>query len=371
VVFSDLLQEAGDLARGGLLEGMGWVAPNPMVGALALQRGQVVGKGLHRVFGQAHAEEEALQDAQASGASPDTLVVTLEPCSSKGGEKKRPPCTETILASTIQRVVVGLLDPDPRHQGQGLQLLREAGLEVLGPFPSQGLQDLLRPFLKALALSRPWMIAKWAMSLDGKTATKSGSSTWISGDLALDFGHRLRASCDGVMVGYRTALLDRPQLSVRRVQGPSPSRIVIDPHLQLPLDLPLFQTDEIPTVVLYLENMGQRRNDFEKQGVCCVPVPSMEGSQKVLNFSYALELLREEGMRRILVEGGGRSLAQLMSQACVDQCLALISPKLVGGRDAATPLEGEGVKEMDQAMELCNTYHFSLGNDLGLGGYFL
>ncbi len=365
------LDEAAELALGSPFEGRGWVAPNPMVGALALQGDRVVGRGLHRVFGRAHAEEEALRDAAATGAEPDTLVVTLEPCSSKGGEKKRPPCTETILAAGIRRVIVGCEDPDPRHQGRGLALLSEAGLEVCGPFPSEAQEALLRPFQKALHLQRPWMIAKWAMSLDGKTATSTGSSNWISGEQALDYGHQLRASCDGVMVGYRTALMDRPQLNVRRVEGPSPNRIVVDPELQLPIDAPLFRTEEIPTFVLYLPAHGERRADFEGRGVTCLPVPSLEPGTRILDFSEALRLLRTHGMRRVLVEGGGRTLAQLLDQGCVDQCLALISPKLVGGREAATPLEGQGVTEMEEALQLSQTYAYGIGEDLLMGGFLL
>ena len=370
-LFALWLEEAAELALGSPFEGRGWVAPNPMVGAIALQEDRIVGRGLHRIFGQAHAEEEALRDAASAGAVPDTLVVTLEPCSSKGGEKKRPPCTEAILSAGIRRVIVGLEDPDPRHQGQGLTLLRKAGLEVFGPFPSAALEALLRPFQKAVSLQRPWMIAKWAMSLDGKTATSTGSSSWISGEQALDYGHRLRATCDGVMVGYRTALLDRPQLSVRRVPGPSPSRIVVDPELQLPLDSPLFQTEEISTLVLHLQDPGGRRDELESRGVRCLPVPPLVSGARLLDFSHALRLLRAMGMRRVLVEGGGRTLAQLLEQGCVDQCLALVSPKLVGGKDAATPLEGKGVEEMGKALKLTETYTFGLGEDLLMGGFLL
>lgn len=369
--FGALLDEAGDLALGSLFEGKAWVAPNPMVGALALEGDRIVGRGLHRAFGQAHAEEEALREALEAGASPDTLVVTLEPCSSKGGEKKRPPCTETILASPIKRVVVGLEDPDPRHQGEGLAALRRAGLKVLGPFPSPSLQALLDPFRKALSLQRPWVIAKWAMSLDGKTATHSGSSSWISGEQSLDYGHRLRASCDSIMVGYRTALLDRPVLSVRRVPGPSPHRFVIDPKLQLPMDGPLFQTSSIPTTVLFLEGQGERAKEFENQGVECLAVPPLEPSGSVLDFSKALGLLHSRGMRRLLFEGGGQTLAQLLDQNCVDQCMALIAPKLVGGKDAPSPLGGKGVQEMDQARQLSGTFRFDLGMDLLMGGFLL
>ncbi|HHI78642.1 MAG TPA: bifunctional diaminohydroxyphosphoribosylaminopyrimidine deaminase/5-amino-6-(5-phosphoribosylamino)uracil reductase RibD [Planctomycetes bacterium] len=371
-VFAAWLEEAAGLARGSLYEGKGWVAPNPMVGALAIERGEVVGRGLHRVYGGPHAEEEALRAAARAGAHPDTLVVTLEPCSSTGPGKKRPPCTETILGSHVQRVVVGLEDPDPRHQGRGLDLLRERGIAVHGPFSSPALQELLGPFRKACALDRPWVIAKWAMSMDGKTATRTGSSAWISGERALDFGHRLRASCDGVLVGYRTALLDRPRLTVRRVQGSSPQRVVLDPRLELPLDSPLFRTEEAPTWVFHLEGQGgEKRAELEDRGVRCLSLPALVPGGRVPDLTQGLRLLRAEGLRRLLVEGGGRTLAQLLKQDCVDQCLALVSPKLVGGEDAPTPLGGEGVVEIDQALVLAQSYSYALERDLLMGGFLL
>ncbi|HLQ37198.1 MAG TPA: bifunctional diaminohydroxyphosphoribosylaminopyrimidine deaminase/5-amino-6-(5-phosphoribosylamino)uracil reductase RibD, partial [Planctomycetota bacterium] len=247
-----LMAEAIELAR----RGRGEVEPNPRVGALALCGEQTVGRGFHEYYGGPHAEVNALADAGAHAARPDTIVVTMEPCCSPRGQdgKKTPPCTEALLAAGIRRIVVGAVDPDPRHRRRGLQALAQAGVEVIdGVLASRCTAGNL-PFDKWLGLDRPWTIAKWAMTLDGKTAAPTGEARWITGPESRRRTHLLRSRCDAVVVGYRTAQIDDPELTVRHVDGPQPLRIVVDPLAAIDDDANLVRTARtIPTWLLVSE----------------------------------------------------------------------------------------------------------------------
>ena len=243
------MRQAIDVALGG----RGRVEPNPRVGAVCLQDGRVVGQACHDHYGGPHAEVLALRDAQESGASPDTMIVTLEPCSSARGHagKKTPPCTEAVAAAGVKTVVFGQRDPDPRHDGVGLERLRSAGIKVVGPVLEEDCAAINKPFTHFLSSGLPWVIAKWAMTLDGKTATRSGDSRWISGEESRAVVHETRAHVDAVIVGYRTALRDDPELTVRHVEGANPVRIVVDPRAALPVSHKLVQTArQTPTWVL-------------------------------------------------------------------------------------------------------------------------
>lgn len=355
--------------------GRGIVEPNPLVGALALQGGRVVGEGWHRRYGGPHAEEVALEAALVAGADPDTVVVTLEPCSSGGPGKRRPACTSLLLEAGVRTVAVGLLDPDPRHAGRALEILSEQGVQVLGPFPSPELEALLVRFRRALDRQRPWVVAKWAMTLDGKTATRTGSSRWISGDEALDWAHELRAASDGVLVGIRTALEDDPQLTVRRVNGIHPLRIVLDAEAVLDPACRLFEAvEQAGLLVVCAEGSDEtRRAALESKGaqVVCVPAPGRSPSGRpLLDMDRVLALLRQDfGLRRVLVEGGGETLAQFFVRNAIDEVATCVAPKLVGGRHAASPLGGIGLASMSEAKELCDVRIDTLGSCVRIVGF--
>lgn len=375
---SDWFAEAAELAW----RGQGLVEPNPLVGALALHGDEIVGRGWHGRFGGPHAEEAALLDARAQGREVDALVVTLEPCSTaqNGTDKRRPACTDLIREAGLRRIYVGMLDPDPRHAGAGLRILRDAGIQVEGPERGPALEGLLSRFEQALRLDRPWVQAKWAMTLDGKTASRTGSSRWISGEVALRHAHELRAAADAVMVGMGTVLADDPSLDVRHCEGPDPIALVIDPRGELPLSSRLVQRARESQVWLLVSSNcpPDRIQALEQKGVEVI-AGSAEGSAEAsaegsvagdaVDLKRALRTLRQRGVRRLLVEGGGKLVGRLFDEELLDQCEAILAPKLIGGAEAPGPMAGRGLAEMEAAIPLEDHYTRGLGDCLLLGGY--
>ncbi len=342
--YDALMDEAIALA----LRGRGQVEPNPRVGALALRDGQIVGRGWHRAWGGLHAEPEALRDAAENGVNPDSVVVTLEPCSSKGTGKKQPPCVEWLLEAGIERVVVGATDPDPRHVGGGLEQLRQAGVEVITGVRADACHAINRAFDRWLSLARPWTIAKWAMTLDGKIAAASGDSQWISSAESRRRVHELRARVDAVVVGFRTAQRDDPRLTVRDAEGANPIRIVVDPRGELSPDRGVVQSaGEVPTWLLVREDA--ECDALEATEAEIVRCPTVDDT---LDVAAAWAALRELGLRRVLVEGGGALFARLYESDCVDQVLAFVTSRLVGGREAPTPFDGRGSATIESAFRL-------------------
>jgi len=361
------MEEACALA----LRGRGHVEPNPRVGALALQAGRVVGRGWHGHYGGPHAEVEAVADARRQGAVPDTIVVTLEPCSTaQGPDKKTPPCTEFLVAQGIQKVVVGAADPDPRHKRVGLRALEEAGVEVVDGILASHCKSLNKPFEKWLGLDRPWTLAKYAMTLDGKTAAPTGESRWISGFQSRHATHVMRTRVDGVVVGYRTSRIDDPELTVRHVEGPQPVRIVVDPHAEIDDDSRLVATArEVPTWLLANANADPvRTGHLADLGVQILHVKPAERGRR-LHLLEAWRELRRRGMKRLMVEGGGGLVAQLMSWGCIDQVQAYIAPKIIGGQFAPTPVAGAGRPFMAEAWRVEEMTWEASGDDLAVSGF--
>lgn len=362
------MREALELA----VRGRGEVEPNPRVGALAVTDGRVVGRGWHRVWGGPHAEIEAISDARQNGATPDTLVVTLEPCSTEKGvhEKKTPACTEAIQRAGVKRVIVGATDPDPRHRGAGLALLEDAGIEVVDGVLAGECRAINKPFERWLRLDRPWTIAKYAMTLDGKTAAPTGESRWISGMESRRKVHELRTLVDAVVVGFRTVRTDDPELTVRHARGPQPLRVAVDPWAEIDHDSKLVRTArEIPLLLLVHEEADPVRvGMLNDAGVEVVPVKAV-GKGRRLHLLEAWRGLRRRGVRRLIVEGGGGLLAQLLGWDCVDQVLAFVAPTMIGGQLAPTPVGGEGRPFMAQAWRFEDMYWHASGEDLAIGAF--
>ncbi|MFY9343328.1 MAG: bifunctional diaminohydroxyphosphoribosylaminopyrimidine deaminase/5-amino-6-(5-phosphoribosylamino)uracil reductase RibD [Planctomycetota bacterium] len=363
-----LMAEAVALAAAGRFQ----VEPNPRVGCLLLQDGAVVARGHHEWFGGRHAEAMALAAAAAAGVRPDTAVVTLEPCSSTQGVagKKTPPCVGALLAAGVRRVVIGCVDPDPRHRRAGIAALEAAGVEVIDGVLASQCDGLLVPFRKALALDRPWMLCKWAMTLDGKTASPTGEARWISGEEARTRTHELRARCDGVMVGFKTAQIDDPELTVRLVAGRQPVRIVVDPLGEIDDDSNLVRTArQAPTWLLASDDVDPLRSGhLQDLGVTVIHVPAAEGPRR-LHLGRAFAELKRRGLRRVLVEGGGGLVAQMFAWNAVDQVLAFVAPKVIGGRFAPTPVGGEGRGFMAEAWRLSEVHHEACGPDVAISGF--
>jgi diaminohydroxyphosphoribosylaminopyrimidine deaminase/5-amino-6-(5-phosphoribosylamino)uracil reductase len=369
---SELMLRAIELAR----RGEGLVEPNPMVGCVIVRDGVVVGEGWHRQFGGPHAEVHALAAAgeRAKGA---TMVVTLEPCCHQG---KTPPCTDAIIEAGIQRVVTAMRDPFPKVAGGGLKRLAAAGIDIeLGLHETEA-QQLNAPYLKLVTTGRPWVIAKWAMTLDGKIATRSGYSKWISGEAARQVVHQLRGRVDAIMVGRKTAQLDDPLLTARpgevvksgagpTAEAPSrvATRIILDSMAGLPSFSQLVRTaGKYPTLIA----AGPEAPEKELRRLAaagCEVLPFAPPSK----YERLIQLLDELGRRRmtnVLVEGGASLLGSMFDARQIDEVHVFIAPKLFGGQKARSPLRGAGVEQVAEALTLDNLRVQQLGEDFYLSG---
>ncbi|GAB5405975.1 MAG: bifunctional diaminohydroxyphosphoribosylaminopyrimidine deaminase/5-amino-6-(5-phosphoribosylamino)uracil reductase RibD [Aureliella sp.] len=348
--------------------GRGFVEPNPMVGCVIADAEGVIAEGFHERCGQNHAERNAIA-AIPSGASDRlsgaTLYVTLEPCCHHG---KTPPCTEAVLASGVGRVVVGMQDPFEKVSGGGIKQLRDAGLEV-EVLSSGELHDSIRrlnaPFIKRVTHELPWVIAKWAMSLDGKIATRTGDSQWISGPESRRAVHVLRSQVDAIIVGRKTADVDDPLLTPRGVAstGRTLVRVVVDSLAQLSLTSQLVVTaTECPTVVWAgPDAAADRVSALKSRGVV------VQQSSTADRNARLAELLRwlvaQYTATNVLVEGGGELLGSLLTQKLIDQCEIFVGPKLIGGAAAQSPVAGLGFEQLAQSPATVCTSVRQLGTD--------
>jgi diaminohydroxyphosphoribosylaminopyrimidine deaminase / 5-amino-6-(5-phosphoribosylamino)uracil reductase len=309
--------------------GLGRVWPNPAVGCVIVNEGRVVGRGWTQPGGRPHAETEALARAGAA-AHRATAYVTLEPCCHWG---RTPPCADALIAAGLGRVVVALEDPDPRVAGGGVARLRAAGIAVEAGLGAAEAAEINAGFFQRVHLGRPLVTLKLATSLDGRIATASGESRWITGPPARERAHLLRATHDAILVGTDTVIADNPQLTCRLpgLETLSPVRVVIDRQLRIPLDARVFaEARQIPSWVVTLSSADQaRRKALGEAGVVVIPAePDPAGR---IDLSRALGLLGEHGLTRLLVEGGGRLAAALLRAGLVDRLVWLHAPLLLGG----------------------------------------
>ena len=338
--------------------GQGAVEPNPMVGCVIAQGAEIIGEGWHRRFGQAHAEVEALRMAgdRAAGAM---LYVTLEPCCHHG---KTPPCTDAVLASGVCRVVVALRDPFPQVQGGGIAALQAAGLAVdVGLLEAEAARRNA-PYLKLVETGRPWIIAKWAMTLDGKIATHTGQSRWISNPQSREVVHSLRGRVDAVMIGRGTAEHDDPLLTARPAGPRTAARVILDTQASLRSESQLVRTaGESPVLVAVGEESPSANRQRLRDAGCEVFVCNGQTHAARLDA-----LLAEMGRRRwtnVMVEGGGRLLGGLLDAREIDEVHVFIASKLVGGASTATAVAGRGIAEMSAALRLEWPQVRQLGDD--------
>ena len=341
--------------------GRGAVEPNPMVGAVLVREGRVVGLGHHARFGGPHAEVMALQNAaEARGA---TLYVTLEPCCHHG---KTPPCTDAILQAGVAKVVAAIRDPFPRVDGGGLAILRSAGVPVDLGLQAGTAAELNAPYLKRVATGLPYITAKWAMTLDGKTAVASGDSQWISSPGSRSLVHQLRGRMDAILVGIGTVLADDPQLTARPAGLRTAARIVLDSKALLPLNSRLVQTaHEVPVLVAVSRQApADRRHALEARGCEVVVFP---GETRVPIMALLAEL-GQRAMTNLLVEGGGRVLGSFLEAGQVDEVEAYIAPILEGGDHPHTPARGQGLLRMGDAARLQNVAYSEVDGDMRVRG---
>ncbi len=358
--FVPAMRRALELAR----RGEGLVEPNPQVGAVVVDgHGQIVGEGCHERFGGPHAEVMALAAAGAA-ARGATLLVTLEPCCHHG---KTPPCTDAVIAAGISRVVVATRDPFPAVNGSGIAALEAAGIPVETGLMAPEAERLIAPFRTLLTAGRPWVIAKWAMSLDGRIATATGESQWISGEASRGAVHRLRGRMDAILIGIGTALADDPLLTARPAGLRRALRIVVDSAARLPPTSRLVQTaPEIPLLVAVGPDApAQRTNHLESLG-CLV----WRGSEadRGLRLRELLHHLGQQRLTNLLVEGGNGVLGSFCDLKFVDEAWAFVAPKLIGGAAAPAPLGGQGHPRLADAPRIAVEELASLDGDVLIRG---
>ena len=344
--------------------GRGCVEPNPLVGAVVVRDGQLVGEGWHQHYGEAHAEVNALA-AAGEAARDATLYVTLEPCCHRG---KTPPCTEAVLRAGIHRVVAAMYDPFPAVAGQGAERLRQAGVLVAFGLCEAEARRLNAPYLKLLATGRPWIHAKWAMTLDGKIATRSGDSRWISNETSRRCVHELRGRMDAIIVGIGTVLADNPQLTARPPGPRIPARIVLDSQGRIHDDAILVQTARVaPTILAATARLPDaRRIALQGHGCEVLILPEHDGRVSVD------VLLSELGRRRftnVLVEGGSGVFGAYLDAAAIDELHIFIAPRLAGGAAATSAVGGHGVDKMAEALRLSEWTYRKMDGDLYVHGW--
>lgn len=366
----DYMSRAIELAK----LGIGWTNPNPMVGAVIVKDGRIIGEGYHRRCGELHAERNAIASLTepADGAS---IYVTLEPCCHYG---RTPPCTEAILEQGITRVVIGSRDPNPKVAGRGVRILREAGIQVEEDFMREECDRLNPVFFHYITSKTPYVIMKYAMTADGKIATRTGASKWITGEEARMEVQRLRHRCMGIMAGIGTVLADDPMLNVRIEGGKSPVRIICDSSLRIPLDCRICRTaKEYPTIVACAADVlrdevrvdgsdgksaeSNKRRELEALGIQVVRTSGCGGR---VDLKELMEILGGQGIDSILLEGGGTLNDSALRAGIVREIRAFVAPKIFGGKEAKTPVAGIGAGIPDEAVPLTLGKISQIGEDL-------
>lgn len=354
------IQRTFELAR----KGIGKVNPNPLVGAVIVRKGQVLGEGNHAYFGGPHAEINAIASAGAD-VEGSTVYVTLEPCSFYG---KTPPCAEELIRQKVARVVLAMKDPNPRVAGKGVKMLRDAGIEVTENVLNNEAMQLNRVFVKFITTGNPYVLMKYAMTLDGKIATHTGDSKWISGEMARKRVHELRNQLRSIMVGVNTVITDNPRLNCR-LEGEKrdPVRIVLDAFGRIPDDSLVMQTasEQWTVVVTSHEISPQRKEEIKEHGAEVLTLPESNGMLDLRSLMAELGRMNIDG---ILLEGGSTLNYSALQSGSVDELIVFVAPKMLGGKAAKTPVEGRGISSMENAIEFEDLNYEIIGNNLMIRG---
>jgi diaminohydroxyphosphoribosylaminopyrimidine deaminase/5-amino-6-(5-phosphoribosylamino)uracil reductase len=347
------------------LQGNGFVAPNPLVGAVIVKNEKIIGKGWHQKFGEAHAEINAIANTNESlqGA---TIYVNLEPCSHQG---KTPACSLALIQNGFKRVVIASLDPNPFVAGNGAKMLRKAGIKVdVGVLENEALK-LNERFFKFIQTKKPFVALKIASSLDGKIATAKGDSKWITNNDSRIYGHQLRLRYASILVGINTVLADDPILNVRlpNKATKNPLRIVLDSALKIPLEAKILDTSIAPTWIATTQKASPiKRKQLEDKNVRVLICPEKEGK---IDLAFLITQLGNENIDSVLVEGGGTVNFSFAKEKLVDKVYVFLAPKLLGGKSAKTGMEGEGFEQLKEALELKDLQFKKFKNDLLIEGY--
>ncbi len=348
------MQRAIELARGGV----GKVNPNPLVGAVIVKDGRIIGEGYHREYGALHAERDAISHLVENAAGAE-MYVTLEPCCHHG---KQPPCVDAIIEQGISKVYVGSDDPNELVAGKGIERLRNAGIQVVTHVQKEECDGLNPVFFHYITTKTPYVVMKYAMTMDGKIATRTGDSQWITGECAREHTHRVRNWLSGIMVGIGTVLADNPLLNCRMPGGNSPVRIVLDSHLRIPLDSQIVQTaGEYKTIVATRkdEDKSDIESKLQKAGVEVLHVPEKEGH---IDLRALMGMLGEQQIDSILLEGGGTVNASALKAGIVNRVQVYVGGQIFGGVQAPSPVGGQGIAAV------ADSYKFGVPKVTSLGG---
>lgn len=361
---SIMMSLALSLAR----KGAGWVNPNPMVGAVLVSEGDIIGKGFHEFFGGPHAEVNAILDAIKTNPGKienSTLYVTLEPCNHIG---KTPPCTDLIIEKKIGKVVVGIPDPNPHVTGKGIEKLTQAGIRVETGVLAPEINRFNEVFLKYVTTGMPFVLLKSAMTLDGKIATVTNASRWITGEKSRKEVHRLRARYSAVMVGVDTVISDDPMLNVRlKGEFKQPLKIVADTRLRIPVTSKITNHDPQLTIVATTKLADNAKiKELERTGIQVIVCPVKDDR---VDLSWLFKALGTMGIDSILLEGGSTIAFSALNEGLVDKIVTFIAPKILGGASAPTPVGGEGIKKMENALCLNDMKFIKTGDDFQIEGY--
>lgn len=340
-------------------QAIGCTAPNPMVGCVIVKDDTIVGEGFHPKAGEPHAEVFALRNAgqNAQGA---TLYVNLEPCNHHG---RTPPCSDAVIASGVTRVVVGMVDPNPQVAGSGIEKIRSAGIDVTVGVETEACETLNEAFVHRIRYQRPFGILKYAMTLDGKIATTTGHSAWITGPESRHWVHQLRSQCDAIIVGGNTVRRDNPHLTNHGVNDRNPLRVVMSRSLNLPLTANLWNCREIPTLVFTEDDAKPDvYKSLMSQGVEIIQLANLTPDR-------VMAALYDRGCAQVLWECGGTLAAEALRDRSVQKLYAFIAPKIIGGSLAPSPIGDLGLTLMTQAIELKNLRIQSIASDWLLEAY--
>ena len=363
----EYMRRAIELAK----KGMGFTSPNPMVGAVIVRDGKIIGEGWHKKYGELHAERTAFaycdeNDIDCKGAD---MYVTLEPCCHHG---KQPPCTDAVIAHGIKRVFIGSADPNSCVNGKGVKILREHGIEVIENVLREECDAVNEIFFHWIINKSPFVTAKYAMTLDGKIASRTGESKWITGEEARLDVQRERLRNSAIMVGIGTVLADDPMLTCRLENGRNPIRIICDSKLRIPIESNIVQTaKDIPTIIAMANYNGrydsEKRKTLEKKG-CTVISSDVDSEDSRTDLRKVMSEAAAMNIDSILAEGGGELIESLFCHKLVHKVKAYIAPKIFGGRDAKSPVEGMGVCSPDDAYIIRDTEIKRIGDDFVIEG---
>ena len=344
----------------------GYVSPNPMVGAVVVKSGKVISGGYHKKAGLPHAEIAALRKAGSKARGAD-LYVNLEPCCHQG---RTPPCTESIIAAGIKKVVMGIRDPNRLVSGKGIRSLRKNGIEVVTGVLKRDCERLNESFLKYIHTGRPWVILKSALSLDGKIATRAGDSQWITGSKAREYVHQLRNKVDAVLIGAGTVRSDDPRLTVRLKQGgiQNPVRVIVVGKHGVPVSARVFSNARKERVIYatFADLSASRKKTLQKMGV---EILLMKRKRGQVHLPQLMDKLGAMGITSVMVEGGSEVSGNVFKEKLIDKVIYFIAPKIIGGKGVPGPVGGKGIEQLKDALQIKNMTFSRLGDDLLVEGY--